>query len=55
MTLDETQDNEKDNRVFICLELLDRANKNENFLKRIITDDKMCVYGYNIVTKMQSL
>jgi hypothetical protein len=33
---------------------LDRASKNENCLKRIITGDATWVYGYDVETKMQS-
>jgi len=47
-------DNQKENRVEISLELLAKANGNENFLKNIITGDEMWVYGYDVETKMQS-
>jgi hypothetical protein len=49
-----TQD-QRDSRVAICQEeLLYRASEDENFLKRIITGDETCVYGYDVETKMQS-
>jgi hypothetical protein len=48
-----TQD-QRDSSIAICQELLDRANKDENFLKRIITGDETWVYGYDVETKMQS-
>jgi transposase len=48
-----TQD-QRDSRVAICQDLLDRASEDENFLKRIITGDETWVYGYDVETKMQS-
>jgi hypothetical protein len=47
-----TQD-QGDSHVVICQELLDCANEDENFLKRIITADDTWVYGYDVETKMQ--
>jgi hypothetical protein len=48
-----TQD-QGDSRIAICQEVLDYASEDEHFLKRIITGDETCVYGYNVETKMQS-
>jgi hypothetical protein len=48
-----TQD-QRDSRIAICQELLDRPSEDENFLKRIITGDVTWVYGYDVETKMQS-
>jgi hypothetical protein len=45
-------DDQKQNRVDVSKELLDRAN--DNFLKNIITGDETWVYGYNVETKVQS-
>ena len=47
-------DDQKENRVEICQELLANTNGNANFLKNIVTGDKTWVYGYNAETKMQS-
>jgi hypothetical protein len=33
---------------------LDRANEDENFLKRIIIGDETRLYGYDVETKMRS-
>ena len=46
-------DDQKENHVEICQELLAIANGNENFLKNIITGGEMWVYGYYDETKMQ--
>jgi histone-lysine N-methyltransferase SETMAR len=48
-----TQD-QRDSRVAICEELLDRTSEDENFLKRIIIGGEKLVYGYDVETKMQS-
>ena len=45
---------QKDNRVAICQELLDRANDDGNFMESIITGDETWVYGYDVETKSQS-
>jgi hypothetical protein len=45
---------QRDNRVAICQELLDRVSDDENFLKRIITGNETWAYGYDVETKMQS-
>jgi hypothetical protein len=42
-----TQD-QRDSRVSICQELLDRASEDENFFKRIITGVETWVYGYDV-------
>ena len=46
-------DDQKQNRVDVSQELLDRAN-DDNFLKNIITGDETWVYGYDVETKVQS-
>jgi [histone H3]-lysine36 N-dimethyltransferase SETMAR len=43
---------QKDNRVTICQELLDRTNDDDMFMKQIITGDKTWVYGYDVETKV---
>jgi hypothetical protein len=48
-----TQD-QRDSRVAICEELLDRAREDENFIKTIKHDDEIWVYGYDIEKKMHS-
>jgi hypothetical protein len=45
---------QRDSRVAICQEILDRASEEENFPKRIITSDETRVCGYNVETKIQS-
>ena len=47
-------DDQKENHVEICQELLANANGNENFLNNIITGDETWVYVYDVETKMQS-
>jgi len=47
-------DDQKQNHAEISQELLVNANGNENFLKNIITGDKMWVYMYDVENKMQS-
>jgi hypothetical protein len=42
-----TQD-QRDSRVAICQEILDRASENESFLKRSITGYEIRVYGYDV-------
>ena len=44
-------DDQKQNRVDVSQELLDRAN-GDNFLKKIITGDETWVYGYDVETKV---
>jgi hypothetical protein len=48
-----TQD-QRDSRIAICQELLDHASEDENFLKRIITNDETWVCGHDVETKKQS-
>ena len=45
---------QKQNRVTVSEELLDRSNNDENFLKNVITGDETWVYGYDVETKVQS-
>ena len=45
---------QKQNRVAVSQELLDRSNTVENFLKNVITGDETWVYGYDVETKVQS-
>jgi len=45
---------QKQNRVTVSQELLDRLNTDENFLKNVITVDETWVYGYDVETKVQS-
>jgi len=45
---------QKQNRVSVSQELLDRSNTDENFLKNVITGDETWVYGYDVETKVQS-
>ena len=45
---------QKQNRVTVSRELLDRSNIDENFLKNVITSDETWVYGYGVETKVQS-
>jgi len=47
-------DDQKQNRVDVSQELLDRANDDDNFLENIITGDEAWVYGYDVETKVQS-
>ena len=45
-------DDQKQNRVDVSQELLDRANGDDNVLKNIITGDETWVYGYDVETKV---
>lgn len=45
---------QKDHRITICQELLDRANSDEKFVKQIITGHETWVYGYDVETKVLS-
>jgi hypothetical protein len=47
-------DEQKQIRVDVTQELLNRANEDENFLKNIITGDETWVYGCDVETKAQS-
>jgi len=44
---------QKQDRVTVSQELLDRSNTDENFLKNVITGDETWVYGYDVETKVQ--
>ena len=44
-------DDQKQNRVDVSQELLDRANGDDNFLKNIITGYETWVYGYDVQRK----
>jgi len=46
-------DAQKENRVAVSQELLDRSNAVKNFLKNVITGDEIWVYGYDVETKVQ--
>jgi len=45
---------QKQNRVSVSQELLDRSNANENFLQNVITGDETWVYGCGVETNVQS-
>src|SRR5215469_11371107 len=45
---------QKQNRVTVSQELLDRSNTDENVLKNVITSDETWVYGYDVETKVHS-
>lgn len=45
---------QKQNRKQIAEELLQRAERNKNFLNKIIMGDETWVYEYNIDTKLRS-
>ena len=47
-------DDQKQNRVDMSQELLERANDDDNFLKNIIIGDETWVYRYDVKTKVQS-
>lgn len=47
-------EDQKDNRITICQELIDRANDYDMFMRQIITGDETWVYGYDVETKVQS-
>ena len=47
-------DEQKERRVEICQELLDRANADPDFMETIVTGDETWVYGYDVETKAQS-
>ncbi|XP_022187162.1 uncharacterized protein LOC111045989 [Nilaparvata lugens] len=46
--------NQKNHRMTIAHELLDDVNDDPDLFKRIITDDKTWVYGYEVKTRAQS-
>jgi hypothetical protein len=45
---------QKQNRITVSQELLDRSNTDENVLQNVITGDETWVYGYDVETKVQS-
>jgi hypothetical protein len=45
-------EDQKQNRVVVSKELVNRTNADENLLKNIITGDKTWVYGYDVVTQI---
>jgi len=45
---------QKQNRITVSQELLNRSNTDENFLKNVVTGDETWVYGYDVATKVQS-
>jgi hypothetical protein len=45
---------QRERRVAVCQELLDRANEDENFMNCIITGDETWFCGYDVETKAQS-
>jgi hypothetical protein len=49
------QMSKKANCVTVSQKLFDCSSSDENFLKNAVKDDETWVYGYNIVTKAQSL
>jgi hypothetical protein len=46
-------DEQKSNYVTVNQELFDHSNADKNFLKNVITGNEMCVYRYDIETKVQ--
>lgn len=47
-------DDQKENRVFICQELLDRLTTEPTFLNRVITGDETWIFEYDPESKRQS-
>ena len=45
---------QKQNRVYVSKELVDRANADENFLNNIGTGYEIWIYVYDVETKAQS-
>jgi hypothetical protein len=45
---------QKQQRVNVCLELQEKANEDPTFISRIIMDDESWMYGYDPETKQQS-
>jgi hypothetical protein len=50
-----TNDHQKQRRVNVCLEIQEKAKENPTFMSRIVTDDKIWIYGYDPETKQHSL
>ena len=46
---------QKDDRVSICTDLRDRAQKDPSFMSSVITGDECWVYGYDPETKKNLL
>jgi len=44
---------QKQNRVSVSQELLDRSNTDENFLENVVTGEETWVYSYDVETKVQ--
>jgi hypothetical protein len=44
---------QKQQRINVCLELREKANKDPTFISWIITGDKSWIYGYDPKTKQQ--
>ena len=47
-------DDQKQNRVDVSQELMDRDDGDDNFLKNSVTGDETRVSGYDVETKVQS-
>jgi hypothetical protein len=45
---------QKQQRLNVCLELQEKTNKDPTFISRIITGDESLIYGYDPETKQQS-
>jgi len=45
---------QKDNQKDVCLNLLERIQRDRNFLKNVITDDETWIFEYDPETKRQS-
>jgi len=45
---------QKDNRKDVCLHLLERIQRDRNFLKNVITGDETWIFEYDPETKRQS-
>jgi hypothetical protein len=45
---------QKQNRVYVSQEFVDRANADETFLNNIGTGYKIWIYGYDVETEAQS-
>lgn len=45
---------QKENRLKISSELIQKASYDDDFIKSIITGDETCVYGDELETKVQS-
>lgn len=47
-------EDQKQHRIHVSEELLQKANDDESFLKHVITGDETWVFGYDVETKAQS-